>query len=178
IRINHLPTLRASGLAQNAVRFAAFLVVFTLLAIPVFAQTAARLDGTIQDQTGAVVPNAKISALNVKTHAEESTTSNSQGFFTIPTLTPGVYYIRIESAGVQQQVVKNLELTVGAIVAQTYKLKVGQSVDSVVVEANAVSVSTTDSQLGSAVNIRDIDTLPQLNRTPISIAVFQPGVQI
>ncbi|MCU1310744.1 MAG: hypothetical protein JWO20_1869 [Candidatus Angelobacter sp.] len=178
MRISHMPTLRASGLAQNAVRFAALLVAFTLLAVPVFAQTSARLDGTIQDQTGAVVPNAKISALNIKTHAEENATSNSQGIFTIPTLTPGIYNVTIEAAGFQQQVVKNLELTVGAIVAQTYKLKVGQTVDSVVVEANAVAVSTTDSQLGSAVNIRDIDTLPQLNRTPISIAVFQPGVQI
>ncbi|MCU1311066.1 MAG: hypothetical protein JWO20_2191 [Candidatus Angelobacter sp.] len=178
MRINHMPTLRASGFAQNAVRFAAFLVVFTLLAVPVFAQTSARLDGTIQDQTGAVVPNAKISALNIRTQEQESTTANSQGFFTIPTLTPGTYNVTIEAAGFQKQVIKNLELTVGAIVAQTYKLKVGQAVDTVVVEANAVAVSTTDSSLGSAVNMRDINTLPQLNRGPIALAVFQPGVQI
>ena len=38
--------------------------------------TAVVVTGVVQDQTGAVVPNAKISALNVKTHAEESKHGN------------------------------------------------------------------------------------------------------
>src|SRR5262249_40850511 len=49
--------------------------------------------------------------------------------------------------------------------------------DTVTVEANAVAVQTTDSQVSRAVNLRDIDTLPQLARTPITLAAFQPGVQ-
>ena len=47
-----------------------------------------------------------------------------------------------------------------------------------VVEANAVRVSTTDAQLGRAITMRDIDVLPQLGRGPIALAVFNTGVQI
>src|SRR5207253_10780010 len=65
-----------------------------------------------------------------------------------------------------------------ATISQAFKLKLGQATESVVVEANAESVQTTDSQLARSVTIREIDTLPQLGRTPITLSVFQPGVQI
>ncbi|HEX7958690.1 MAG TPA: hypothetical protein VF493_02150, partial [Terriglobales bacterium] len=73
---------------------------------------------------------------------------------------------------------KNVEVNVAANVSQTYHLKVGQTTDTITVEANAVSVQTADSEIGRAITLRDIDTLPQLGRTPITLAVFQPGIQI
>src|SRR4029077_10053508 len=45
------------------------------------------------------------------------------------------------------------------------------------VTANTVNVQTTDSQVANSVTIKDIETLPQLARTPITLAIFQPGVQ-
>ncbi len=44
--------------------------------------------------------------------------------------------------------------------------------------ANTVNVQTADAQVANSVTMKDIDTLPQLARTPITLAVFQPGVQI
>jgi hypothetical protein len=57
-------------------------------------------------------------------------------------------------------------------------MEVGQVTETVVVEAEAVRVQTADAQIGRSVTLRDIDTLPQLGRSPIILAVFQPGVQI
>lgn len=58
------------------------------------------------------------------------------------------------------------------------KLEVGQASESVSVEANSATVQTTDSTISQAINIKEVDLLPQLNRTPITLAIFQPGVQI
>ncbi len=150
------------------------------LSIPVaFAQTrAARLEGTVQDQSGAVIPGAKVSTLNKQTQSRNDVTTGAQGEFVIPTLQPGIYTLSVEAQGFRKAVVNDIELNVGDSTSQVVKLEVGQTTESVMVEANAAVVQTTDSDISSAVTMRNIDTLPQLNRSPITLAIFQPGVQI
>ena len=62
--------------------------------------------------------------------------------------------------------------------SQAVTLEVGQLTEVVEVTANTVNVQTTDSQVANSVTIKDIETLPQLARTPITLAIFQPGVQV
>jgi hypothetical protein len=57
-------------------------------------------------------------------------------------------------------------------------LEVGQVTEVVEVKANVVSVQTADAQVSQSITMSDIATLPQLGRTPITLAIFQPGVQI
>src|SRR6185295_12312358 len=46
------------------------LSLLALLASSMFGQVAsARLEGTVQDQTGAVIPSAKVTAINTKTQS-------------------------------------------------------------------------------------------------------------
>ncbi|MBI3697901.1 MAG: TonB-dependent receptor, partial [Acidobacteria bacterium] len=44
--------------------------------------------------------------------------------------------------------------------------------------ASTVRVQTSETSVGRAINLRDIDVLPQLGRQPLSLAIFQAGVQI
>ncbi len=62
--------------------------------------------------------------------------------------------------------------------SQSVTLEVGQVTEVLEVKANALAVQTTDSQVNQSVTLSDIATLPQLSRTPITLAIFQPGVQI
>ncbi len=62
--------------------------------------------------------------------------------------------------------------------SQSVTLEVGQVTEVLEVRANALAVQTTDSQVNQSVTLSDIATLPQLSRTPITLAIFQPGVQI
>jgi hypothetical protein len=55
---------------------------------------------------------------------------------------------------------------------------VGQITETVKVKADVVTVQTADAQINQSVTLSDIDTLPQLGRTPITLAIFMPGVQI
>src|SRR5258706_5572146 len=155
------------------------LFIFVLAAALCFAQTStARLDGTVTDATGSIVPNAKVTAVNVKTRVTAETRSNATGAFAIAALQPGTYTLTVEAAGFRKSVVNDVQLDNDAYVTQKVTLEVGQVTESVEVKANTLAVQTTDSQVSRAVTLKDIDTLPQLGRTPITLAIFQPGVQI
>lgn len=150
-----------------------------LLAVSSFAQTAnARLEGNVQDSSGAVVPGVKVLIVNTATQARSEVVADADGSFVFPTLQPGKYTLTAEATGFRTAVLSGIELSVGATVAQIVKLEVGPTTESISVEANSLTVQTTDSQVSSAVLMRDIDTLPQLGRNPITLAIFQPGVQI
>ncbi|HKR85882.1 MAG TPA: carboxypeptidase-like regulatory domain-containing protein, partial [Terriglobales bacterium] len=169
---------KACEIRSLASSFLLFIGLAILLTTTLFSQIAGRIEGTVQDPNGAVIANARISAVNVKTQAHFEATSSGSGAFVIPGIPPGTYSLTIESAGFQKQVLENVEVNVGAIVPELIRLKVGEVMNSVTVEANALSVQTTDAQISRQVTIRDIDTLPQLARTPITLAAFQPGVQL
>lgn len=154
-------------------------LVFCLLAsLPgaTFAQVASRLEGTVQDQSGAIIPGAKVAAVNVKNQQRHEVTSNPEGQFVLPSIPPGTYEVIVEAPGFRKQVLANVEINVATTVAQIIKLEVGQTTESVTVEAQTAVIQTTDSQISRSVNIKDIDTLPQLGRTPIILAAYQPGV--
>lgn len=69
-----------------------------LLAAGVMAQTAtSRLEGQVTDQSGAVIPGAKITVLNDKTQVTAETTSGAQGLYVFPSLPPGEYTVTAEA---------------------------------------------------------------------------------
>jgi hypothetical protein len=164
---------------MKSVTTLALLCVAGLLPMAIFAQsTNARLDGTVQDQTGAVIPNAHVEALNDNTQSRASVTTDVTGSFIFPSLAPGKYTLTGEANGFRKTILKGVELSVSGTVNQVLKLEVGQTTESINVEASATTVQTTDSQVSSAVLMRDIEVLPQLGRSPIALAIFQPGVQV
>lgn len=158
---------------------ALYLLLFTGLTFNGNAQTVtARLEGVVQDGTGAVVPGAKVVVADTKTQARNEITTNSQGAFTFPSLQPSVYNLTVEAPGFKSEILSNLELNAAAVVNQIIKLQVGQATESVSISAKEEVVQTTDSQRGQSITMRDIDTLPQLGRTALALAPFQPGSQI
>ena len=158
----------------------ATLLLFAITALPLIAQTdSARLEGTVQDQSAAVVPNAQVLALNIKTQRSSRTITTGQGIFVLPALQPGMYQLTVDAPGFRKAVVNALELNVDSTVSEIIKLEVGQATESVMVEAENVAVQTGESQIGRVINLRDISTLPQLARTPLTLAIFaSPGVQV
>ncbi len=164
---------------MRILRIFAFLLLSVLFAGLCFGQTqAARLQGIVHDASGAIVPNAKVVVVNNQTKDSSDATSNASGLYVIPALRPGTYTLTVEAPGFSKTTVTDIELAVSASIAQDVKLEVGKLTEVIEVAANAVTVATTDAQVSAAVTMRDIDTLPQLARTPLTLAIFQPGVQI
>src|SRR6266852_3772738 len=112
-------------------RFVLIALFAALLCAPGYAQTTARLDGIVQDQTRAVVPNAKVVAVNTKTQATADVVTDGSDNFVFPQLQPGIYNVTVESAGFRRSVLSNVELTVGGTVSHNVKLEVGKTSESV-----------------------------------------------
>ena len=147
--------------------------------LPLTAQIQnARIEGTVKDSTGAVIPGAKLSIVNIGTQAKLEAAADSSGFYFFPTLQPGFYTLVAEASGFRKETVTKIEVNVGVTIRQDLKLEVGTLTDAVTVEAITVRVQTTDATIQRAVTLRDIDTLPQLGRNPIALATYQPGVQL
>jgi len=160
-------------------RFVRIVFAAASLAAMCSAQTqTARLVGAVHDSTGAVLPNAKVSAVNVATKVTTEATSNASGDYVLPALQPGTYSLTVEATGFRKARIDGIELAAASNVSQAVTLEVGQLTEVVEVTANTVSVQTSDSQVANSVTIKDIETLPQLARTPITLAIFQPGVQV
>ena len=155
------------------------LITFLLLLSAVTAQTSnARLDGSVVDESGAVIPGATVEVTDQKTKAKLSVTTNADGNYVFASLQPSIYDVTVTAKGFRTAVVGNLTLNAAVLQTQKIKLEVGQVSERVVVEATAAGVQTEEAQIGRTITLSDIDTLPSLGRSPIGLAAFMAGVQL
>lgn len=81
--------------------------------------------GQITDTTGAVVPNAKVSATNLATNVTVGTTSNSDGNYELPYLLPGTYRLGAEQTGFERWIRPELEIRMRDRLVVDIQLAVG-----------------------------------------------------
>jgi hypothetical protein len=143
------------------------------------AQTVTgRILGTILDSQGGVIPNASVSAKNVETGAERTTTSDASGGFNIVSVPAGSYEVAVSASGFQQEVRSGITLTVGASLRVDFTLNVGVVQQQVVVSGEAPQVDTTTSTLAGLVSETTIRELPLNGRDWLQLGALQAGVLI
>src|SRR5260370_26928722 len=111
------------------------LIVFSLHPGQADAQvTGGTIQGTTTDPSSAAIANVQISILNVETGMERIVTSNSQGFYSAPNLSPGPYRIKASATGFSE-LSENVTLTVGARATASLAMKVGTASEQIEVTA-------------------------------------------
>src|SRR5262245_13810859 len=81
--------------------------------------------GTITDQSGAPVPDAKITVTNLGTNVQQIVTSNTEGQYVVPTLKVGTYSLAVEKTGFAPFLQTGIVIDVQVRVAADVKLQVG-----------------------------------------------------
>lgn len=158
-------------------RIAVFTSLCALFSVPaLLAQVSGVVSGTVTDPSGAVVPNAAVTAVNTETGATRGTIADRAGRYAFPTLPVGPYEIRANKTGFQQAIRTGVQLAInqGAIVDLT--LQVGPANQRLTVNADApvVGVSTSDaSGVVTALQVRD---LPLNGRSYDQLLTLNPGV--
>src|SRR5579872_6579328 len=153
--------------------------LFVLLSAPVFAQSAgvAGISGVVKDQSGAIVPNAKVVISSVSQGAIRTLNTNSEGIFTAPALTPGSgYQVKVSAPGFADYDAMDLVLQVGQTVDLHVNLKVGGTATQVDVNATAPMVEDTKTELSQVVDSLSIQNLPINGRRVDSFVLLTPGV--
>ncbi len=146
-------------------------------AAPGGAQTiTGSINGTVTDQAGAVVPNAKVIATNVATGVATPTTTNGAGDYNIRFLQIGQYIVSIDQPGFGQQKVGPITLEVDQIAKVNVKLTVGSDATQVKVNSDLQPILDADnSTVSTTFTASTIENLPLNGRNFSSITQFVPG---
>src|ERR1019366_4742678 len=134
-----------------------------------------RIDGTVRDASGAVVPEARVSATNDATGAVTSTQSSAAGDYVVNFLAPGTYHVLVEKQGFQRNVTSGVVVNAGGITRVDSNLTLGQIQQAVQVAANPLAVATETSELSKTFDFKQIDELPNIDRNPLYQMNLIPG---
>ena len=131
--------------------------------------------GAIQDSTGAVVPNAKISLIGTDTGYARETVSTSSGDYSFQDLPLGSYSIRVEAAGFSATKIDKIVVTPGQIYSLDIKVSVVASSEQIEVNAAAVSLDTVSSTNNAVVNDKAVANIPLNGRDFTQLVKIVPG---
>lgn len=156
-----------------------FALLLVALAMPVFAQSpnTATVSVVVVDQTGAVVPDAKVTVVNAATGASRDVTSNREGTALVPALAiNGAYKVSVSKSGFTTVNLDPMTLSAGETATLKVKLTASGGKNEVTVYGTTEGVRQ-DAQLGRRLDSATIDETPVLGRKisslPLQSAAFR-----
>ena len=137
--------------------------------------TSAALSGTVEDESGARVPKASISAKNLDRNQSWTTESDAAGRFQFLLLPVGPYELKIAAPGFAPYT-NQLTLTLGQAISVPARLRLEGTSETVLVTSSAPVIETVRTQLSETVASREIGNLPLNGRQFLDLALLSPAV--
>ncbi|MBZ5624442.1 MAG: carboxypeptidase-like regulatory domain-containing protein [Acidobacteriia bacterium] len=135
------------------------------------------VSGQVTDPTGASVPGATVSVINVATGAKLSATTTDRGDYVVPALPAGAYRITVTKSGFKTETIDGVALIVGVPGTVNVRLTVGQTSETVEVTAGAEILQTATADVNTNLTGRQLTDLPFATRNAIELLVDAPGTQ-
>ncbi len=133
------------------------------------------INGSVTDQSGAVVPGAMVEAVNTATNVSHKTISSSGGEFSFQDLPLGSYTISVSASGFKEQKVSNIPVTAGTIYTLPVKLGIASAGETVEVSADAITLDTTSTTQVAQVVGETLQDTPLNGRDFTQLVVLTPG---
>jgi hypothetical protein len=138
--------------------------------------------GNVTDPTGALVGGAKLTAKGEQTGSVYQAVSSNAGFYRFPNVSIGKYDITVSAPGFKTTTLTGIEVQVATTAAIDVKLTAGGVNESIVVNADAPTVQSESSDIGTVVGTKQILDLPlalgstvQAMRSPEAFVYLTPG---
>jgi hypothetical protein len=156
----------------------AVIAALLILSIPGAAQNAAgRVIGTVTDQQGAPIPQAKVTVTNVGTNVHwETVTDADNGTYQVLNLPIGNYSVTVEQEGFTKVTTDAQPLTINQSLRIDVHMNVGRVSEVVSVLAQTGQVETVNPTVGGTVIGETVQNLPLNGRDTLDLALTQPGV--
>src|SRR6185436_20666665 len=175
-----LTRLGDKRMGKSVLRVAFCLTLLLALCIGARAQTQITtgvIQGTVLDESGAVLPAANIEVKNPDTNFTRNLTADSAGRFVFLQLQPGRYLLTVSKQGFATLVQENLDLTVGQTISLNLNMKVSRLEEKITITA-APTIDTVKTESSSTLNERAVGNLPILGRKFEDLLTLTPGVSI
>lgn len=142
-----------------------------------FAQTdQGAVTGVVEDSSGAVIPNARVTVTNVDTGLALQAKSNQSGVFVVSPLKVGNYEVSATANGFQTVTRKNLHLDIQQRLNVTLALPPGSVSQTVTITSAAPLLQTQDAAVGQVISAKAINDTPLNGRNWVYIAQLTAGV--
>ncbi|HEX4006045.1 MAG TPA: TonB-dependent receptor [Acidobacteriaceae bacterium] len=141
-----------------------------------WAQVSSSLTGTITDPSGAVIPNAKVTATLNETGTEQSTVTNGDGLYNIPGLAIGHYTLTVTATGFQTYKRTGIVVNVAQTLQENAQLTVGANNQTVTVQANALQAQTETNEVSSLISGQQVRNIATNGRNITSLTTLGVGV--
>jgi hypothetical protein len=152
------------------------LFLFGVVASTLPAQTfRGAIAGSVEDPSGALLSDVKITAINAATETARTTLSGANGDFSLPDLAPGAYSITAGKAGFADQK-SQVEVAVSRVSNVTFRLALSSQTTTVTIEAAVEAIETSSTALTGVVDTKTVSDLPMNGRDFRQMIKLAPGV--
>jgi hypothetical protein len=140
------------------------------------AQGTGSILGQVVDPTGAVIPTATVQATEPDKGVSRTVRSSNSGEFLLPSLPVGTYILTVTAGGFQTFVADSITVDADKSVKINVKMIVGDTKDTVQVDANGTALDTNSATLGTLIDNTLVEDLPIDGRNSVALAGLLPGV--
>ncbi len=149
-------------------RSVSFLQRFVAVAIFVLATAGTALSqsdrgaiaGTVEDSTGGIVANAQVVAKGIGTSSEYTATTGPTGGYRMPEVKVGIYNVTVSATGFKAEQKTGVQVQVNTVSTLDFALTIGAVNETVTTIADAPSIQSESSDIGTVVGRRQIEDLP------------------
>ena len=139
--------------------------------------TTGVIQGTVVDQSGAVMPGAEVEARSLDQNVARTRTTGADGRFVFLQLSPGRYKITVTKGGFATLVQDNVTVTVGQTITLAPTMKVSGASETVTV-TGIPTVDKSRTEVSNTLNETTISTTPILGRKFEDLLTLTPGVSV
>ncbi len=158
--------------------FSLCLLLLTIVnPVPFKAQsgTSSAISGMVSDSTGAELPNAGVTVINVDTKAVRTGQTNSDGRFLFAQLNPGNYTVTVKADGFAEQTSRPVAVAVGRTVTLNFNLSLSSTSQTVEVNAQQALLSLENPNTTTTLEAETVASLPNPGQDLTYLTQFAPG---
>jgi hypothetical protein len=154
------------------------ILAFVLCALPMRGQTAntGAIAGTVIDPSGALVPRAAVVVNSLATGEERDVTTNADGNFSVPFLTPGKYDLTVRVSGFEPLILKNVQVQITEVNRLKLQLTITGVKEQITISAKPPLLQTENATLGRVIDQETIVDLPLVDRNYTEILGLTAGI--
>jgi hypothetical protein len=154
---------------------AAAMAVVILLPTGVRAQAVGEIWGTVRDPSGALIPQANITAVEQSTGLKYSTVTTGAGNYSLTRLPIGTYTLTGGTSGFKVAKITGVTLQVSQQREVNFTLALAASTQEVTVSAAPPLLDTSNATLGGVISGQQVQTLPLNGRDITTLIGLEPG---
>ncbi len=142
-----------------------------------YAQTSTgSVQGTVTDQSGAVVPSAQVELTNRDTGATQHTQTSSNGSYSFPVVGVGDYKLSVIQPGFKAYTQSSIHVEAASPLTVNVPLSIGQTSEQVTVSEAPPPINTVTANEGNTISGKQLNELPLTNRQFTQLVLLEPGV--